>query len=368
KPTKKSSKENVKTKKNTKTSKPSKNQVNGKESDTKNLEEIPSEKIEQKLEPTRPVKQSKKKDTAKTEPPKRKLSTSEPVAENGSTESKPAKKAKMNKTATNYAAINFNLPNNKTFNFKISSWNVAGIRAWFTKGGLEFIEHEKPDIFCLQETKCAEDQLPPESKVKGYHPYWLCLPGGHGGVALYSKIMPHNIQYGIGDEEQDSSGRILTAEYEKFYLVCVYVPNSGRGLVTLDKRMRWDALFHEYLKKLDSKKPVIIAGDMNVSHLEIDLANPKTNKRNAGFTQEERDGMSNLLSLGFVDTFRHFYPDLTKAYTFWTYMGNARSKNVGWRLDYFIVSEKLVGKVVDNVMRTEIFGSDHCPITLFLNI
>uniref|UniRef100_A0A336MTG9 DNA-(apurinic or apyrimidinic site) endonuclease n=1 Tax=Culicoides sonorensis TaxID=179676 RepID=A0A336MTG9_CULSO len=282
---------------------------------------------------------------------------------------KPEPKPKVNKTGTNYSALNFNLAEDKEFNLKISSWNVAGLRSWIEKNGLDFIEHEKPDILCLQETKCIEDQLPePAKNIKGYHPYWLCKPGGHAGIAIYSKIMPYNVEYGIGDPEQDADGRIITAEYEKFFLVCTYVPNAGRKLVTLDKRLRWNQLFEAHLKKLDAKKPVIIAGDMNVAHEEIDLANPKTNKRNAGFTQEERDGMTNLLKLGFVDTFRHLYPTKDKAYTFWTYMMNARSKNVGWRLDYFLTSERLVGKVVDNVMRSEVLGSDHCPITLFLKL
>ncbi|XP_065087336.1 recombination repair protein 1-like isoform X2 [Ochlerotatus camptorhynchus] len=275
---------------------------------------------------------------------------------------------KVNKSATDYSKLSFDLPE-KEFNFKISSWNVAGLRSWVGKAGLEFFEHENPDIMCIQETKCTDDQLPEEARhIKGYHPYWLCNPGGYAGVAIYSKKMPINVTYGLGDAEQDADGRLLTAEYEKFFLVCVYVPNAGRQLVTLPKRMRWDEKFHQYLKDLDNKKPVILCGDMNVAHEEIDLANPKTNKKNAGFTKEERDGMTKLLSLGFVDTFRRRYPDRKGAYTFWTYMGNARSKNVGWRLDYFLTSERLDGKVVDNVIRSEVYGSDHCPLTLFLKI
>ncbi|XP_055546263.1 DNA-(apurinic or apyrimidinic site) endonuclease [Wyeomyia smithii] len=294
--------------------------------------------------------------------------SAEPKAKKSKTEKKPAA-PKINKSETDYAKLNFEVEGNKEYNFKISSWNVAGLRGWIGKGGLEYFEHEKPDILCVQETKCSEDQLPEEARhIKGYHPYWLCKPGGYAGVAIYSKKMPINVAYGLGDEEQDADGRLLTAEYEKFYLVCVYVPNAGRKLVTLPKRMRWDEKFHKYLQELDAKKPVIVCGDMNVAHEEIDLANPKTNKKNAGFTQEERDGMSKLLSLGFVDTFRQLYPEQKSAYTFWTYMGNARSKNVGWRLDYFIASERLQKKVVDNVMRSKVYGSDHCPITLFLNI
>ncbi|XP_029715073.1 DNA-(apurinic or apyrimidinic site) endonuclease isoform X1 [Aedes albopictus] len=294
---------------------------------------------------------------AKTEPAKKPKAEKKPAA------------PKVNKSATDYASVSFDIPGGKEFNFKISSWNVAGLRSWVSKGGLDFFEHEKPDILCVQETKCMEDQLPEEARqVKGYHPYWLCKPGGYAGVAIYSKKMPINVTYGLGDEEQDADGRLLTAEYEKFYLVCVYVPNAGRGLVTLPKRMRWDEKFHKYLKDLDSKKPVVLCGDMNVAHEEIDLANPKSNKKNAGFTPEERAGMTKLLSLGFVDTFRQLYPDQTGAYTFWTYMGNARSKNVGWRLDYFITSERFTGKVVDHVIRSGVYGSDHCPLTLFLNV
>lgn len=267
---------------------------------------------------------------------------------------------------TNYEDIDFSLA--KEFNLKISSWNVAGLRSWLTKDGLKYITHEKPDILCLQEIKCEAEKLPDESRIPGYHPYWLCHKGGYAGVAIYSKIMPIHIEYGIGDSEQDEDGRIITAEYEKFYLICTYVPNSGKALATLPKRLRWNTLFKEYVSKLNAKKPVIIAGDMNVSHQEIDLARPQNNKKNAGFTQEERDGMSEFLSIGFVDTFRHLYRDKEGAYTFWTYMANARSKNVGWRLDYFLVSERIITKVVDNVIRNQVLGSDHCPITLFANM
>lgn len=295
-------------------------------------------------------------------------SAGEPSTKKPKADKKSAATPKLNKCVTNYSELNFDI-NDKEYNLKISSWNVAGLRGWIEKGGLEYIEHEKPDILCLQETKCTEDQLPESARhIKGYHPYWLCKPGGYAGVAIYSKKMPINVTYGLGDEEQDADGRLLTAEYEKFFLVCVYVPNAGRKLVTLPKRMRWDDKFHQYLKDLDSKKPVILCGDMNVAHEETDLANPKTNKKNAGFTQEERDGMTRLLSLGFVDTFRQLYPDKKNAYTFWTYMGNSRAKNVGWRLDYFITSERIQSKVVDNIMRSEVYGSDHCPLTLVLNL
>ncbi|XP_017839813.2 recombination repair protein 1 isoform X1 [Drosophila busckii] len=283
----------------------------------------------------------------------------------------PASKTKKleSKAVVGYDKSQFEAPEDKEFNLKISSWNVAGLRAWLKKDGLKFVEMEEPDIFCLQETKCANDQLPEEmARLPGYHPYWLCMPGGYAGVAVYSKIMPIHIEYGIGNEDFDDVGRMITAEYEKFYLINVYVPNSGRKLVNLEKRMQWEQLFQEYAKKLDALKPLIIVGDMNVSHLEIDLANPKSNTRNAGFTKEERDKMSELLSLGFVDSFRHLYPKVTGAYSFWTYMANARARNVGWRLDYCIVSERFISRVVDNVMRSQCPGSDHCPITVFLNV
>ncbi|KAH8323513.1 hypothetical protein KR067_012305 [Drosophila pandora] len=284
----------------------------------------------------------------------------------------PASKASKNGGAKPGAELDksaFTLPSDKTFNLKISSWNVAGLRAWLKKDGLNLLDLEEPDIFCLQETKCSNDQLPEEvTRIPGYHPYWLCMPGGYAGVAIYSKIMPINVEYGIGNEEFDDVGRMITAEYEKFYLINVYVPNSGRKLVNLEQRMRWEKLFQAHAQKLDALKPVVICGDMNVSHMPIDLANPKTNTRNAGFTQEERDKMTELLGLGFVDTFRHLYPDRKSAYTFWTYMANARARNVGWRLDYCLVSERFVSKVVEHEIRKQCLGSDHCPITIFFNI
>ncbi|CAG0913185.1 unnamed protein product [Notodromas monacha] len=194
------------------------------------------------------------------------------------------------------------------------------------------------------------------------------LKEGYAGVGVMTKQKPLKKSFGIGVPKFDADGRVITLEYESFYLVNVYVPNSGRGLVNLEARQEWDVKFREYLQDLDSKKPVIIAGDMNVSHLEIDLANPKSNKKNAGFTQEERDGFSTLLETGFLDTFRQFYPGKTGAYTFWTYMGNARGKNVGWRLDYFIVSKRFMDQVCDNRILADVLGSDHCPIALDIKL
>ncbi|XP_021917390.1 DNA-(apurinic or apyrimidinic site) lyase-like [Zootermopsis nevadensis] len=290
----------------------------------------------------------------------------------------PAKKPRvykplLNKTHSDYESLDFS--NDKTtsdgerWNLKISSWNVGGLKAWVKKNGIDFLKHENPDVFCLQETKCSESKLPPEVKVGGYHTYWLSgEKDGYAGVGLYTKKEPIKVTYGLGKKEFDTEGRVITAEYENFYLVAAYVPNAGRGLVTLPKRMKWDPDLRTYVKELDAKKPVILCGDMNVSHHPIDLANPKTNTKNAGFTQEERDGLTALLEEGFVDSFRHLYPEKTGAYTYWTYMGNARSRNTGWRLDYFILSQKLIPNLCDNVIRSEVYGSDHCPITLLINI
>ncbi|XP_047546016.1 DNA-(apurinic or apyrimidinic site) endonuclease [Vanessa atalanta] len=283
-------------------------------------------------------------------------------------------KKKPAKSATDYQSIDFsNHSKNsqgKEWNFKIASWNVDGIRAWMGKDGLEYLKYEKPDILCLQEVKCSQEKLPEEIKnVPGYHAYWLCSDkDGYAGVGIYTTKLAISVQYGLQNEELDSDGRIITAEYEQFYLICTYVPNAGRKLVTLSKRLKWNEEFRNHVKSLDKKKPVIICGDMNVAHNEIDLTNPKTNKKNAGFTDEERSGMTELLGDGFVDLYRHYYPDKTGAYTFWSYMFNSRAKNVGWRLDYFIVSQRLLPALCDTVIRDKVYGSDHCPISLFLHI
>ncbi|XP_030376898.1 recombination repair protein 1 isoform X2 [Scaptodrosophila lebanonensis] len=321
------------------------------------------ESVEQENKPARGRKR------AAVEPDQNLANGNEDDGEAADTSKTSKAKKETAPAANSYNEAHFAVPEGKEFNLKISSWNVAGLRAWLKKDGLKFLEYEEPDIFCMQETKCANDQLPEEVvRLPGYHPYWLCMPGGYAGVAIYSKIMPIHVEYGIGNEEFDDVGRMITAEYEKFYLLNVYVPNSGRKLVNLEPRMRWEKLFQDYVQKLDALKPVVICGDMNVSHLEIDLANPKSNTRNAGFTKEERDKMTELLGFGYVDTFRHLYPKRTGAYTFWTYMANARARNVGWRLDYCIVSERFLPRVVDNCIRSQCMGSDHCPITVFLNI
>ena len=218
-----------------------------------------------------------------------------------------------------------------------------------------------------QEVKCGKGDVPKEFDFEGHHTYWN-IEKGAGGVALISKIKPIEVTFDLPDTDFADDKRVITAEYEKFYLVSVYVVNSGRDLKTIDKRLAFNEAFNEHVQSLDKKKPVIIAGDMNVAHEEIDLANPKTNKKSAGFTQEERDGFTDLLKFGFVDSFRHFNPDKTGAYTFWSYMAKGRPKNVGWRLDYFVVSTRFMKHVKDNVIRSDILGSDHCPIVLFLNL
>jgi len=278
-----------------------------------------------------------------------------------------AKKTKLNKNVTNWGATDWT----GLEGFKIASWNVAGLRACASNGGAEYLTHEAPDVLCLQETKASEKKLPAEfQNIEGYpHSYWLAADKeGYSSIGLISKTKPLSVEFGFGlgkeSAEHDSEGRLITAEFDTFYLVTTYVPNAGRGLVTLDKRMRWDPMFRAHVLKLDAKKPVVICGDFNVAHNEIDLKNPKTNKKNAGFTQEERDGFTDLLNAGFVDTFRHFKPDEKDAYTFWTYMMGCRAKNVGWRLDYFLVSKRMLDRVKESKIREKVFGSDHCPIVM----
>jgi len=269
----------------------------------------------------------------------------------------------------------------KDFNFKICSWNVAGLRAWFKKNGLNHLKEDGADVVCLQETKCLENELPGEvaslgkgkkiigDNKAGYHMYWNNgEKKGYSGVALWSKTKPIKVTNGLGIEEHDNEGRLITAEYEKFYLITSYVPNSGKKLIRLDYRREWNTAVKDYMKKLEEKKPVIFCGDLNVAHHEIDIANPKSNKRNAGFTVEERDDFTQLLSEGYFDSFRHLNPEKVGAYTYWTYMANARAKNVGWRLDYFVMSNKLKDNLSNSEIRSDVTGSDHCPIVLTLDI
>jgi exodeoxyribonuclease-3 len=248
-------------------------------------------------------------------------------------------------------------------NMKLISWNVNGIRACLQKGFLDFFEEIDADVFCLQETKLQAGQH--DLELPGYHQYWnYAEKKGYSGTALFTKKEPLSVTYGIGVEEHDHEGRVITAEFEDFYLVTVYTPNSQRELTRLAYRMEWEAAFLAYVKGLSEKKGVVFCGDLNVAHQEIDLKNPKTNHKNAGFTDEERACFTTVLESGFVDTFRYFYPDVTDAYSWWSYMANARAKNVGWRIDYFVASDNLKDRLQDAKIHPQIMGSDHCPIEL----
>lgn len=250
---------------------------------------------------------------------------------------------------------------------KLISWNVNGIRACVGKGFMDFFKEIDADIFCIQESKMQEGQL--DLDLLGYHQYWnYAEKKGYSGTAIFTKKEPLSVTNGMGIEEHDKEGRVITLEFEDFYMVTVYTPNSQNELARLDYRMEWEDAFLAYLKKLEEKHPVIVCGDMNVAHKEIDLKNPKTNRKNAGFTDEEREKFSVLLDNGFVDTFRHFYPDKEGIYSWWSYRFQARAKNAGWRIDYFLVSECLKDKLQDAKIHTEVQGSDHCPVELICNI
>ncbi len=250
---------------------------------------------------------------------------------------------------------------------KLISWNVNGLRAVITKGFNDFFNQIDADIFCIQETKLQEGQI--DFEPQGYKVYWnSAIKKGYSGTAVLTKTEPINVNYGINIEEHDQEGRVITLEYEKFYLVNCYTPNSKRELERLDYRMNWENDFREYLKELDKKKPVILCGDLNVAHKEIDLKNPSSKHHNAGFTDEEREKMTELLDSGFIDSFRYMYPDKEGIYSWWSYMFHAREKNAGWRIDYFIVSEKLKEKIQDSIIHTEVFGSDHCPVELDIDL
>lgn len=250
---------------------------------------------------------------------------------------------------------------------KFINWNVNGLRACLTKGFMDYFNKEQADFFCLQEIKLSEGQIVLE--LEGYHQFWhYAEKKGYSGTAIFTKHAPISHSYGMGIDEHDHEGRVITLEYEHFYLVTVYTPNAKRALERLEYRMKWEDDFRAYLKALEEHKPVIMCGDLNVAHQEIDLKNPKTNRKNAGFTDEERGKMTELLEAGFVDTFRYFYPDVVERYSWWSYMGKARDKNVGWRIDYFIVSESLKDKLVMADIHDQVMGSDHCPVLLSVDL
>ena len=247
------------------------------------------------------------------------------------------------------------------------SWNVNGIRACVKKGFMDYFKDVDADVFCIQESKLQEGQI--EMDLPGYHQYWnYAQKKGYSGTALFSKKEPISVSYGLGIEEHDNEGRVITAEYEDYYVVTCYTPNSKTELERLDYRMVWDDAFRNHLLALDEKKPVLFCGDLNVAHNEIDLKNPKTNRRSAGFTDEERGKMTELLGVGFIDTFRYLYPDAEGAYSWWSYLGKARDRNAGWRIDYWCVSDRLKEKIKEAEIHSAILGSDHCPVMLDIEI
>ena len=250
---------------------------------------------------------------------------------------------------------------------KFISWNVNGLRACMGKGWQDFFNEIDADFFCLQETKLQGGQI--ELDLPGYEQYWnYAEKKGYSGTAIFTKHTPLSVRYGIGVPELDAEGRLITLEYPEFFIVTCYTPNAQRELARIDHRMTWDEAFRNFLKELDEQKPVIICGDLNVAHQEIDLKNPKSNRGNAGFSDEERGSFTETLSLGFTDTFRHLYPDATGAYSWWSYMFKAREKNAGWRIDYFLVSDRVKERIASATIHSEILGSDHCPVGLDLDI
>ncbi len=250
---------------------------------------------------------------------------------------------------------------------KLVSWNVNGIRACVKKGFLDYFKDVDADIFCLQETKLQEGQISLE--LEGYHQYWnYALKKGYSGTAIFTKEKPLSVKYGVGELDEEPEGRIITLEFESFYMVNVYTPNAKRDLSRLNYRLEWEDEMIKYLKELDLVKPVIFCGDLNVAHQEIDLKNPKPNIGNSGFTNEERGKMTELLNSGFIDTFRHFYPDQEGAYTWWSYMAKVRERNIGWRIDYFIVSKRLEESLIEANIHCDVMGSDHCPVVLETNL
>lgn len=248
---------------------------------------------------------------------------------------------------------------------KLISWNVNGIRACVKKGFLDYFHEQNADIFCIQETKLQEGQI--DLDLHGYYQYWnYAIKKGYSGTAIFTKKKPLSVFYGLGIEEHDKEGRVITLEFEDFFMVTVYTPNSQTALARLDYRMSWEDDFRDYLKNLELKKPVILCGDLNVAHKEIDLKNPKNNVNNPGFSSFERDKLSILLDSGFIDTFRYLYPNKESIYSWWSYRFNSRQNNAGWRIDYFLTSKKLENKIKDALIDTEILGSDHCPVVLIL--
>lgn len=250
---------------------------------------------------------------------------------------------------------------------KLISWNVNGIRACIKKGFMDYFLEQDADVFAIQETKCQVGQV--ELELAGYHQYWnQAVKKGYSGTAIFTKVEPISVSYDIGIEEHDQEGRVITLEFEKFYFVDCYTPNSKRGLERLDYRQEWEDDFRNYLLGLEKSKPVVLCGDLNVAHKEIDLKNPSSNRKNAGFTDEEREKMTTLLEAGYTDSFRHLYPDLEDAYSWWSYFAKSRERNIGWRIDYFVVSDKLKSNIKEAEIHAQTHGSDHCPVVLELEL
>lgn len=250
---------------------------------------------------------------------------------------------------------------------KFISWNVNGLRACMNKGFPEFFHQESPDFFCIQETKLQQDQI--QLDLPGYHQYWnYAEKKGYSGTAIFAKEKPMNVTYGVGDPELDTEGRMITLEYPNFYLVTCYTPNAQRELARIEHRLKWDATFRNFTAQLDQNKPVVICGDLNVAHKEIDLKNPSSNRGSAGFSDEERESFGLLLDSGFTDSFRYLYPDRAGAYTWWSYMFKARQNNAGWRIDYFLVSNRVADRIKETPIYSDVFGSDHCPVGLTLDL
>ena len=250
---------------------------------------------------------------------------------------------------------------------KFISWNVNGLRACVTKGFQEFFNEIDADYFCLQETKLQAGQI--DLPLEGYTQFWnYAQKKGYSGTAIFAKKQPLSVRYGIGVEELDTEGRLITLEYPEFFLITCYTPNAQQGLARIDHRLKWDEAFRNYLMELDKRKPIIACGDLNVAHQEIDLKNPSSNRGNAGFSDEERESFTKLLSCGFTDTFRHLYPDATGMYSWWSYRFNARKNNAGWRIDYFLVSDRIADKITATPIHAQVLGSDHCPVELELDL
>jgi len=332
---------------------PSKEETHAHSEDTTEAEKTQSKKKEEKKNNPGKAKKTGKATTKKA----KKEEEDEEVGEEGEEEGSIAP----------LAATDFKQPIKDQNHLKIVSWNVAGWKSVIGKGFSKYVQDEDPDIICLQETKVNPKDVTSDF-LPGYHSHFYgAEKKGYSGTGIFSKIQPISWTDGIGIPEHDDEGRVITAEYDTFYLVNTYIPNASRGLVNLPRRMKWDKDFLDYLQKLDAKKPIVWCGDLNVAHKEIDLTNPSSNKKSAGFTLEERQGFSNILAAGFVDTFRHLYPSEEKAYTFWSYFRQARTKNIGWRLDYFVISKRSLAALGDSYRRPFISGSDHCPIVLHID-